>query len=53
MIIHMYVGLNSNHSVFDKGEEMKLNAIVKFMDDVLEDLINMYREISKEASKSL
>ena len=27
--IHMYIGLNSNHSVFNKGEEMKLNAIVK------------------------
>lgn len=51
--IHMYVGLNSNHSVFNKGEEMKLNAIVKFMDDVLEDLISIYREISKEAAKSL
>jgi len=39
--------------MFDKSDEMKLNALVKFMDSVTEDLITMYREIGKEATKSL
>ena len=39
--------------MFDKSDEMKLNALVKFMDEVIENLITMYREIGKEAMKSL
>tara|TARA_Y100000389_G_C17415278_1_gene493314 strand:- start:179 stop:1417 length:1239 start_codon:yes stop_codon:yes gene_type:complete len=51
--ISLYIGLNPSNNVTGKSEELKLNAIVKFMDDVVEDLIIIYREISKEAMKSL
>jgi DNA-directed RNA polymerase subunit L len=51
--INLYIGINPSNDIFGKSEEMKLNAIVKFMDDVIEDLINIYREIGKESVKSL
>ena len=51
--ISLYVGLNPSNTVYGKSEELKLNAIVKFMDEVLEDLITIYREIGKETMKSL
>ena len=51
--INLYIGLNPSNAVFGKSEEMKLNAMIKFMDDVIEDIMNIYRDISKEASKSL
>ena len=51
--ISLYVGLNPSNNVYGKSEELKLNSIVKFMDEVLEDLITIYREIGKEATKSL
>ena len=51
--ISLYVGLNPSNNIYGKSEELKLNSIVKFMDDVLEDLITIYREIGKEATKSL
>ena len=51
--ISLYIGLNPSNNVTGKSEELKLNAIVKFMDDVVEDLIIIYREIGKEAMKSL
>ena len=47
------MGVNPANDVFGKSEEMKLNAIVKFMEDVIEDLISIYREIGKESIKSL
>jgi len=51
--INLAVGLNPKHDIFDTSEEMKLNAMVKFMDDVTESLISIYREIGREAMKSL
>ena len=51
--ISLYLGLNPSSNVIGKSEELKLNAIVKYMDDVIEDLITMYREIGKESMKSL
>ena len=37
--ISLYLGLNPSSNVIGKSEELKLNAIVKYMDDVIEDLI--------------
>ena len=51
--ISLYIAINPDNKVYGKSEEMKLNALVKFMDEVIEDLITMYREIGKEAMKSL
>lgn len=51
--ISLYLGINPDNNMFNKSDEMKLNAIVKFMDSVTEDLITLYREIGKEATKSL
>ena len=51
--INLFVGLNPKHDMFDKSEEMKLHAMVKFIDDVTESLISIYRAIGKEAMKSL
>ena len=51
--ITLYVSLNPTSPVFNKGEDMKLNAIVKFMDEIINELIEIYRDISKEATKSL
>ena len=51
--ISLYIGINPSSKLYDKVDEIKLNAIVKFMDDVLEDLMNMYREIISEATKTL
>ena len=47
------MGLNPSNEVFGKSEEMKMNAIVKFMDEVIEDLLSIYKAIGKEANKSL
>ena len=44
---------NPKNDAFTQSEEFKLNAVVKFMDDVLEDLMNIYREILSEATKTL
>ena len=51
--ISLYIAINPENKVYGKSEEMKLNALVKFMDEVIENLITMYREIGKEAMKSL
>ena len=51
--ISVYIAINAENKVYGKSEEMKLNALVKFMDEVIENLITMYREIGKEAMKSL
>ena len=51
--ISLYMGLNPSNEVFGKSEEMKMNAIVKFMDEVIEDLLSIYKAIGKEANKSL
>ena len=51
--ISLFMGINPTNDVFGKSEEMKLNALVKFMEDVIEDLISIYREIGKESIKSL
>ena len=51
--ISLYLGLNPSSEIFGKSEEMKMNAIVKFMDEVIEDLLSIYKEIGKEALKSL
>jgi len=51
--VSLFIGLNHSSKVYGKSEELKLNAIVKFMDDVIEDLINVYRDIGKESLRSL
>ena len=51
--VNLFVGFNPNNDTFNQSEEFKLNALVKFMDDLLEDLITMYREILSEATKTL
>jgi len=51
--ISLYIGINPSNNVSGKSEELKLNALVNYMDNVIEDLITMYREIGKEAMKSL
>ena len=51
--VNLYVCINPSSNVFNKSEEFILNALVKFMDDVIEDLITIYRDIGKESMKSL
>ena len=51
--ISLYIGLNPMNDIIGKSEELKLNAIVKLMDDVVEDIITIYRELAKEATKTL
>jgi DNA-directed RNA polymerase subunit L len=51
--ISLYLGLNPSNEVFGKSEEMKMNALIKFMDEVIEDLLSIYKAIGKEAIKSL
>lgn len=51
--ISLYLGLNPSNEAFGKSEEMKMNALVKFMDEVIEDLLSIYKVIGKEATKSL
>ena len=51
--VTLYIGFNPNNEASTKSEEFKLNALVKYMDDVLEDLMSMYREIISESMKVL
>ena len=51
--VTLYIGFNPNNEASTKSEEFKLNALVKYMDDVLEDLMSMYREIISESTKVL
>lgn len=51
--INLYLSFNKTNDIIGKSEEMKLNSLVKFMDEVIEDLISIYRNIAKEAMKSL
>jgi len=51
--ITLYIGLNPKNDIYGKSEELKLNTLIKFMDEVIEDLSSMYRDIGKEAMKSL
>lgn len=51
--VNLYIAINPKNEAFTQSEEFKLNAIVKFMDNVLEDLMNIYREILSEATKTL
>ena len=51
--ITIYIGLNPTNNMYGKSEELKLNSLIKFMDEIIEDLITMYRDIGKEAMKSL
>jgi len=51
--ISLYIGLNPSNNVSGKSEELKLNALVNYMDNVLENLITIYREIGNESMKSL
>ena len=51
--VNLYIGFNPKNEVFKQSEEFKLNALVKFMDDVLEDLMSIYREILTEAENTL
>ncbi len=51
--VNLFIGLNPNNDVYNQSEEFKLNAIVKYMDDLIEDLISIYRDIQTEATKTL
>ena len=51
--VNLYIGFNPKNEAFNQSEEFKLNALIKFMDDVLEDLMSIYREIISESSKTL
>jgi DNA-directed RNA polymerase subunit L len=51
--VNLFIGFNNKNDAYKQPEEFKLNALVKFMDDVIEDLISMYREILSEATKTL
>ena len=51
--ISIYIGFNPNNNVYGKSQELKLNTLIKFMDDVIEELKSIYSDILKEASTSL
>ena len=51
--ITLYIGFNPKNNIYGQSEELKLNSLIKFMDEICEDLISMYRDIGKEAMKSL
>ena len=51
--VSLFIGFNPKNDAYNQSEEFKLNALVKYMDDVIEDLISMYREILSEATKTL
>ena len=51
--ITLYIGFNPKNNIYGQSEELKLNSLIKFMDEISEDLISMYRDIGKEAMKSL
>ena len=51
--INLYITVNPSNPLADKSEELKLNAIVKYMNDCIDDIISLYNEIGKEAMKSL
>ena len=45
--------LNPSNKTFGKSEESKLNAIIKYIDEVISDLVKHYELIIDEANKSL
>ena len=46
--INLYVVINPSSNVHGKSDELKINALVKHMDDVIEDLITTFhRDIGK------
>ena len=51
--ISLFIGLNPQSEIYGKSEELKMNAIVKFMDEVIEDIKSIYTTIGKEAKKTL
>ncbi len=51
--VSLYVSINPNHEAMSKSEEMKINSLVHFMDEVIEDLLKIYRNIAEEARKQL
>lgn len=51
--VTLFIGLNPSNGIVDKSDEMKMNALVNYMDEVIKDLIGVYRDIGKEAFKSL
>jgi len=51
--VNLYISINPSSKVYGKGDELKMNALVKYLHDVLEDIITIYREIGKEATKSM
>ena len=51
--IYLYLGFNPDIVESDTSEEMKINQLIKFMDEITEELINIYREIGNEATKML
>jgi DNA-directed RNA polymerase subunit L len=51
--INLYIGLNPQHIICKSSDELKLNSLVKFMDNVIEELLTIYRDIGKEAMRAL
>ena len=45
--------LNPSNKTFGKSEESKLNAIIKYIDEVISDVVKHYELIIDEANKSL
>lgn len=51
--ILVYLGLNPTVIGSDTSEEMKINQMIKFLDEITEELMGMYRMIGIEATKML
>ena len=51
--VTLYMSFNPQHEASDKTDEMRLNAMAHFMEQVTEDLIKIYRDIGQEAQKQL
>ena len=51
--ILLYLGLNPTVIGSDTSEEMKINQMIKFLDEITEELMGMYRMIGIEATKML
>lgn len=51
--INLYLGLNPEVIGSDTSEEMKLNQMIKFLDEVIQEIMSLYREIIAEARKML
>lgn len=51
--IYLIISLNPVNKVFSQSSDVKVNTIVKFFEEVSNDLIQLFTEIIKESQKSL